>query len=220
MINIFKKLLDFIYETKCYFCSDTKENSVFCSKCRSSVDFLPNEAAFCIEKVKVFAVTYYKNVIQKLIRAVKYHNKKELAYFQAKLMYEYWINTGESGRQYTVIPVPMFFSKARKRRYNHMDLVSEEFCKLSGYKLNTTSLIRNRETAPQYKLSRQEREKNLKGAFSLINKDFQEPVLLTDDISTTGTTLKEIINLLHENEIFDITCFVTAIPEHNSKYVY
>ena len=32
MINILKKLLDFIYENKCYFCSSTKENTIFCMK--------------------------------------------------------------------------------------------------------------------------------------------------------------------------------------------
>lgn len=220
MINIFKKLLDFIYETKCYFCSDYKENTVFCSKCYNSVDFLPTEPVFFIEGVKVFSATYYKDVSQKLIRAVKYHNKKNLAYFQAKLLYEYWQQLGLENKEYTVLPTPMFFSKARKRKYNHVDLVCEEFCKMTGYKLNTTSLVRNRETAPQYKLSRKEREINLKNAFSLTDKNISQPILLVDDISTTGTTLKEIIKLLHENGFSDITALVCAIPEKPSNYIY
>lgn len=220
MINILKRLLDFIYETKCYFCSGSKEDTVFCSKCYNSVDFFSNQPVSKIANCRVYAVTYYKEITQKLIRAVKYHNKKELAPFQAKMMYEYWQGTSECDKKYTVIPVPMFYSKGRKRNYNHMDLVAEEFCRLSGYKLAEKSLVRTRETAPQYKLSKKERMKNLKDAFALKDKNFQEPVMLMDDISTTGTTLTEIINVLNENNIYDITCFVTAIPEKESKYVY
>ena len=117
MINIFKKLLDFIYETKCYFCSSSEEDTIFCSKCFNSIKIRPFEPVFDIEKTKVFAVTEYKDVTKKLIRAIKYHNKKEMAYFQAKLMFEYWQNISDN-RKYTVIPVPMFYSKARKRKYN------------------------------------------------------------------------------------------------------
>ena len=220
MINILKRLLDFIYETKCYFCSSSKEDSIFCSKCYNSVDFLNSQPVFKLEKSSVYAVSYYKDVIQKLIRAVKYHNKKELAFYQAKIMFDFWQKTDIQNRNYTVIPVPMFYSKARKRKYNHMDLVCEEFCKAANYKFDGKSVIRTRETAPQYKLTKQEREKNLKDAFDLINKNIKEPVLLMDDISTTGTTLSEIIKVLNKNGIYDITCFVTAVPEKKTIFVY
>lgn len=219
MINILKKLLDFIYEKNCYFCHKSYENVIFCSKCYAAVDFLPYKPVFYIYDTKVFSVTYYKNIIQKLIRAVKYHNKTELAEYQAKLMADYWRHISENKR-YTVIPVPMFFSKARKRKYNHMDIICEKFCELTGNIADKKSLIRNRETAPQYKLSREEREKNLKGAFSLRNKNLKTPILIIDDISTTGTTLKEIISVLHQNDIYDIVCLVTSIPEKPSNYVY
>ncbi len=220
MINILKKLLDFIYENKCYFCSSSKENSIFCSKCYNSVKFFDTNPVKKIDNINVYAVTFYKDVTQKLIRAVKYHNKKNLAFYQAKLMYEYWKTLDISTENFLVIPVPMFFSKARKRKYNHMDLVCEEFCKLSGYECDLKSLIRNRETAPQYKLSGKEREKNLKDAFSLTKNELKQPILLMDDISTTGTTIKEILKIFKENNINNITVLVTAIPETPSNYIY
>ncbi len=219
MINILKKLLDFIYDNKCYFCSSSKENSIFCSKCYNSVDFLSSKPFKKINGVDIYAVTYYKDVTQKLIRAVKYHNKKDLAFYQAKLMFEYWKSLKLSDEKYLVMPVPMFFSKARKRNYNHMDLVCEEFCKLSGYNCDLKSLIRTRETLPQYKLSSKEREENLKNAFSLLKTDFKEPILLLDDISTTGTTIKEILKLFNTNSI-QATALVTAVPEKPSNYIY
>lgn len=219
MINILKKLLDLIYDTNCYFCKKSRENTVFCSKCYNSVELLSEYPVFQVLNKPVYAVSYYRDVVQKLIRAVKYHDKKDLAKFQAKLMFEYWKKTGKN-KKYTVIPVPMFYSKARKRKYNHMDLVCEEFCNLTGYKLDKQSLIRNRETKAQYKLTKTEREKNLKDAFSIVNTNIEEPILLMDDISTTGTTLKEIVKLLQNSGINKVTCLVTAIPEKPSNYIY
>ena len=151
---------------------------------------------------------------------MKYHNKNELAFYQAKIMYEYWQHTEKHSQNFTVIPVPMFYSKARKRKYNHMDLVCEEFCKLTGYHYDNKSVIRARETAPQYKLSKKEREINLKNAFAMTDNKISGSVLLMDDISTTGATLSEIIKVLNSNGIFDITCFVTAVPEKPSNYIY
>ncbi len=220
MINILKKLLDFIYENNCYFCHSSKENSIFCSKCYNSVDFFQSKPFKKINGVELYAVTYYKDVTQKLIRAVKYHNKKDLAFYQAKLMYEYWKTLDIAGENFLVMPVPMFYSKARKRKYNHMDLVCEEFCKLTGYDYDLKSLIRNRETAPQYKLSSKEREKNLKNAFSVTKTELKQPILLIDDISTTGTTIKEILKVFEEKDITNVTTLVTAVPETPSNYVY
>ena len=211
MIKIIKKLLNFIYNKSCYFCSNSVEDSRFCTKCYNSAERLPYTPAGAISGSPLYAVAYYDGIVQKLIRAVKFHNQTELADYQAKLMYDYWKNLDISGKKYTVIPVPMFFSGARKRKYNHMDLVGRKFCEYTDYEFNCKSLIRNRETMPQYKLSVKEREENLRDAFSLINTDIKEPVLIIDDISTTGTTLKEIIKVLNEKNICDITCFVTSV---------
>lgn len=101
-----------------------------------------------------------------------------------------------------------------------MDLVCKEFCKLSGYDYDTKILIRIRETAPQYKLSSKEREKNLKNAFAITKTDIKQPVLLIDDISTTGTTIKEILKVFEKNNTINITTFVTAVPENPSNYIY
>ena len=216
MIKILKKLVDFIYSKSCYFCSNSKEDKIFCSKCYNSVKILPFEERKQINNSPVYAVSYYDGIVKKLIRAVKFHNKIELADYQAKLMFDYWKNLEISDKNYTVIPVPMFFSKGRKRKYNHMDLVGKKFCELSEYEFDNKSLIRNRETIPQYKLSVSEREENLKGAFSLINMEIREPVLIIDDITTTGTTLREIIKVLQANDIFDITCLVTSVADKNN----
>ena len=101
-----------------------------------------------------------------------------------------------------------------------MDLVGKEFCKLMVYDFSENSIIRTKDTIPQYKLSPKDREKNLKDAFQITSEKILEPVLIIDDISTTGSTLKEMIKILEAHGIKDITCLVTALPESNTCFTY
>ena len=41
---------------------------------------------------KIYACTLYDEITKKLIKDLKYHNKKLLASLQAKIMYEYWLD--------------------------------------------------------------------------------------------------------------------------------
>lgn len=221
MINFLKLLLDLIYKNKCYFCSRSMDNIIFCNKCYNSITFLPFKPVEKILCSEIYSSCFYEKNVKKLIRAVKYHNKKDLAFYQAKLMFEYWNNLQNKKEKYLVIPVPMHKNRLKTRKFNHMDLVGEEFCKLTGYQLNTTFIKRIKDTLPQYKLSKKERENNLKNAFKICeNKSTNLPILILDDITTTGSTIKEIIRELNKNGLTDITGFTTAIPENNSFYIY
>ena len=55
-----------------------------------------------------------------------------------------------------------------------------------------------------------ERAKNMQGAFRISDKLPQHPVLLVDDIYTTGTTIKESVRVLQENKIKVIGVAVAA----------
>ena len=220
MTNFFKILLDYIYKQKCYFCGKSAENKVFCSSCFNSISFLSNKAISKILEKKIYCVSFYQGNIKKLIKAVKYHNKKALALYQAKIMFDFWQKIEEKKDFYTIIPVPIHKKRLKQRKYNHMDLVGKYLCEMTGYELNTSFITRTKDTKPQYKLTKQEREENLKDAFSLnLKQKPTTPILLIDDISTTGSTFLEIIKELKKNNIEDITCFVTAIPDKNSLYI-
>ncbi len=221
MIKHLKKLLDYIYKKKCYICSSSKGNSLFCNNCYEKLDYLPFKPVETIDNIDIFSCCYYKNSIQKLIRGLKYHNKKELSFYQAKIMSDYWKNIKEKENNYLVIPVPLHKDRLKQRKYNHMDLVAQDFCKLNGYCLNTNIVKRIKNTSPQYKLTKKEREKNLSGAFKIeIKEKITTPILLIDDITTTGSTLLEIIKELKKAGIKDIKALTTSIPECNSFYIY
>lgn len=211
MINLFTQLLDLIYKKRCYFCRSSSENSSMCKRCYDEIELLEPRPLISLYEMPVYSAAVYAKDVQKMIRALKYHNRRELAFFQAKLMYDYWQEIEEKSQTYTIIPVPLFKSREKKRKYNHMLLVAQEFARLTGYCVNNNLLKRIKDTKPQYRLTLKEREKNLNGAFEVDKSSYDgENLLLIDDILTTGSTLSEMIKKLHKEEIDAITCFTTS----------
>lgn len=216
MIKFLSQLLDFIYKKRCYFCSSSKENSLMCSSCYDEQEFLQEKVLKYIDNVPVYSAMIYKDNIQKLIRGLKYHNQKELAVFQAKLMYDYWKKLEVSKNDFVIVPVPLFVSREKKRKYNQMMLVAQEFSKLTGYKVNNELVKRVKNTKPQYKLSKKERKENLHNAFEYNPHHYNgEKLLIIDDILTTGSTMEEIIKTFQNAKVNDLTIFVTSCTEFN-----
>lgn len=218
MFNFFKQLIDLIYKKRCYFCTSTKENTLMCSKCYENTPLLPEKVLKKLDNVPVYSATVYEKNVQRLIRGLKYHNQRELAFFQAKLMYDYWSKLSVSDEKFVIVPVPLYKSREKKRKYNQMVLVAQEFSKFTGYEINTDLVKRVKNTKVQYKLSKKEREENLKDAFE-CDKTFyhDEKLLLVDDILTTGSTMHEMIKALKTVGIDDLTVFVTSCTAYNLK---
>lgn len=212
-MNILGGLLDWIYKKKCYFCGSSKDCLKMCSNCYDEMEYLPIEENREVCGVKVYCAGVYEQNLQKLIRGLKYHNQKDLAYFQAKFMHEYWQKIPNKKDSYQVVPIPLFKARERSRKYNHMTLVAEEFCKLTGYKMNLDLVKRIKDTKPQYRLNKLQRMENLANAFEIDKKNIiDSEILLIDDICTTGSTFENIIIELKKNSISDIVCFATTTP--------
>ncbi len=183
-----------------------------CSKCYEQMEHLPVKVNRIIDGQKVYCAGIYNKNLQKLIRGLKYHKQKDLAYYQAKFMYEYWQNICNE-QDFEVVPVPIYPKKEKQRKYNHMKLVADEFCKLSGNRPNYELIKRIKDTKPQYKLSKKERANNLANAFQAdFSKKGSGKILIIDDICTTGSTFEEMIKVLKKCGIQDITCLATTTP--------
>ena len=168
-----------------------------------------------LEDVNVYACTIYDDIIKRLIKDFKYYNKKYLAQAQAQIMFDYFKQLDLS-QDFLILPVPIHKLRKKERKYNHMDLTADEFSFLTGFKVNKNFIIRTKDTQKQYKLHKSERIKNIKNAFELNNKyapDKSTPLLVIDDITSTGITLEEIIKLLKTNGYNNITALTLATPD-------
>ena len=206
-------LLDWIYKKKCYFCKSSKESVKMCSKCFEDLEFLPVQVNRKFNGINIYCAGVYSKNLQKMIRGLKYHNQKDLAYYQAKFMWLYWEKLGFT-QDFQIVPVPIFPKRKKKRKYNHMELVAEEFSKLSGYEVNFDLIKRIKDTKPQYKLNKAQRMMNLSNAFEIDKTKLikGKQILIIDDICTTGSTFEEMIKEFNNVGIYDITCFATTTP--------
>lgn len=212
MKEFFINFLDWIYKKKCYFCKSSKECLKMCSKCYDTLEHLQIKVNRYILDSPIYCAGVYDKNLQKLIRGLKYHRQKDLSPYLAKFMWEYFKEITDK-TNFQVVPVPIYPKREKIRKYNHMTLVAEEFCKLSGCTLNKDLIKRIKDTKPQYKLNKAERMQNLSNAFEVDEKNLLPmKILILDDICTTGSTFEEMIKEFKKHNIFDITCFAATTP--------
>ena len=91
-----------------------------------------------------------------------------------------------------VIPIPLHSQKLKQRGYNQAALIAKGFCRVTGLPFIEHGLIRTKATDAMYGLGLKARQINVTGAFQLgqnLPKRVR-PILLIDDIYTTGSTAK------------------------------
>lgn len=89
-----------------------------------------------------------------------------------------------------VVPVPLSTIRLRMRGFNQAELLAEAFTRLVRLPIEIRALVRIRDTQFQRILSRADRERNLRHAFTADKKSFVEMrTLVVDDIFVTGATI-------------------------------
>lgn len=213
MKNFLLGLLDWIYKKRCYFCKSSQECVKMCSKCFEELEFLPAKVSRNFSGIDIYCAGLYTKNLQKIIRGLKYHGQRDLAYYQAKFMWQYWQKLNIDG-DFQIVPVPIFPKRKKQRKYNHMELVAEEFAKLSNYEVNFEAIKRIKDTKPQYKLNKAQRMMNLSKAFEVDKSKIikNKKILIIDDICTTGSTFEEMVKEFNNVGVYDIVCFATTTP--------
>ena len=211
MLNLYNSLLDYFFYKKCYFCSRKAKTGLTCDKCSAKIKSTGFRKIKKIKGVEITGYFFYQDEIQKLIRGIKYHNKRDLAGDIAGILVEFVKKEGLLGEKAEIIPVPLHPERQKERKYNQVELISKEISLLTGCGINCELVKRVKNTFPQYSLSRRERRKNLKGAFRVFPENYSgKKLILIDDISTTGVTMEELIVELQKNNIHNVTGLVIA----------
>jgi ComF family protein len=97
-----------------------------------------------------------------------------------------------------IVPVPLHPRRLRERGFNQSGLLAGEFAHKIKALVSFDALRRKSQTLPQTRLNREERLRNVKGAFEISDagKVRGRRILLVDDVFTTGTTLSECARTL------------------------
>lgn len=211
MQKIFSNFLDYIFYKQCYFCKKKANKNIICDKCYEKIRSNGYKKVKIINGIRVVGYYFYKEEIQALIRGIKYHAKREFAQDIAHILVELIGKQLFSENKTEIIPVPLHYKRQKKRKYNHMELISREISLLTGCNTNINLITRIKNTWPQYKLNQEERRNNLKNAFKVQPEFYSgKKIILFDDISTTGVTMEVLIQELKKHEIKNILGLVIA----------
>lgn len=199
-----KDLLNLFLETNCALCQrpTSQEFCLYCTRQLQSCQL--SHPSLCQEQLPVFAWGTYGGTLKRAIAVLKYENKPQVARPLGHWLGEAWLKSNIS-KSLIVVPIPLHTEKLHQRGYNQAALLAESFCEITNLNLQQQGLERIRATEAQFNLSVGEREKNLAMAFKLGSRFRRDrptkPVLLLDDIYTTGATAKSAAQTLRQSGI-------------------
>lgn len=157
----------------------------------------------------------YNGVARAVVSRLKYADRPEMARFCARLMrtagHEFW--AGEP----VLVPVPLHRGRLVSRRYNQAAELTRELARLTGLPHAPTLALRRKATRQQVGLSGEQRRRNLEGAFAIDPHVLQRlagrPVVLVDDVITTGATVKAVTRVLQRAGIarVDVLSFARVV---------
>lgn len=218
-------LLALFLKSNCPLCDRPSEIEL-CEYCQRQLQRcqLKNSSSFWQGDLPVFVWGTYSGVLKRAIAALKYDNQPQLARLLGHYLGRAWLEspTAKLVKKLTVVPIPLHATKLQQRGYNQAELIGRSFCQFTGYTAQQLGLERIRATEAQFGLSLQARSQNLADAFRL-GKTFAKsppnsPVLLIDDIYTTGVTAQAAAQTLRQQgiQVYGIVAVATSLKISNS----
>ena len=199
----YREILNIIYpiEERCMVCDEEGFIGI-CPSCKSRINKAKNEGS-------ILSYGFYGGILKSLILKFKYVSNYNVGYLLANFLIEI---IRESEIDIDIICyIPMIRKDERKRGFNQCKLIANEI----GYNLNipvSNCIKKVKHTKEQKKLTKEERIKNLIGAFEVTsNEDIKNKrVLLIDDVMTTGATIGECTKILKKSGVKEIIVLTIA----------
>lgn len=190
--KVINSILNFLFPQKCTGCG--KENELLCRKCLGKIGF-----SSLIKDKNIFSASDYNDeIIKKAVWMLKYRGIKQLAEPLAELMRQrLWQKISKGA--WIIIPIPVSKKRFKERGFNQTELIAKEFALKTDLEIKKDILYKTKETPTQVSIkNKEERLKNLNGAFSVKNPDLikSKNIILIDDVSTTGATITEARKVL------------------------
>ncbi|MEM1187016.1 MAG: hypothetical protein AAGI72_00740 [Pseudomonadota bacterium] len=163
---------------------------------------------------RVIAPFIYDQAIAYLMRRWKFDKQRGLATIAAELAL---FSSNSCEVDQLILPMPLHWRRQLERGFNQskdlLDAMAKRHPFLFKHRPRTRDaprLTRCRATPKQSLATREERQRNLAGAFHVRGDLAGRPVLVIDDVCTTGATAAAVTHALHAAGAGPVTLWCVA----------
>ncbi len=232
-ISFLESLLELIYPPRCIFCDNLinigRINKI-CDKCMLNIPYYPLDVCPVCAREKVqngvcrnckslkpdydgcVVLWYYNETVKNAVLGLKYKNRKDYADTIAGLMCDKLASQSFINEVNIIIPIPLHIKRRWERGFNQAELLAKIISKYFKIEMDSTSLIRVKETLPQMNLTVSQRMDNMSNSMQITNNEQiqSKNILLVDDILTTGSTLRAAATVLKNAGASKVFCICAS----------
>lgn len=153
-----------------------------------------------------------KDTVLEAIHRYKYNNGLCVEPFLADLLMSRAVPDLAGGEWDCLVPVPLHHVKEREREFNQAERLARHLGKALALPVRTDLLDRVEPTKTQTRLSREERQENVRKAFQLRPRAQAQGlrIVLIDDVLTTGSTTNACARRLMEGRAAEVCVWTVA----------
>lgn len=146
---------------------------------------------------------HYRGIIRNAIKKLKYRFVTDLAQEFINLIPQKLIKVTiqQCNNEAMLVPIPLHPSRLRFRGFNQAEVLGKIVAQKLDIPMKTDILVRMKKTLPQVEMKeRKKRLENMQDVFSINSQstitNYQSRIILFDDVTTTGATLRSAANTL------------------------
>jgi ComF family protein len=196
-----RALLALVYPPRCAACGAPAEAEPFCGICAGAIDPVPAGCARCglpgpealcggcratppaFDAVRAGGL--FGGPLAEAVHAFKYGDRPALA----RPLGAWLAGRAALPAEAVIVSIPLARGRRIARGYDQAALLADALARAAGRRRARRALARTRETEPQVGRSRDDRFRNVAGAFEAVSREVAgRDVVLVDDVVTTGAT--------------------------------
>ncbi len=167
---------------------------------------LPKAPTFTEPIPFVYSIFAYKDErVAKLVWNIKYKKSEKAVKLGGFALWNAIRNKAARTEDATflIVPIPITDRRRKERGYNQCELLVDEIAKLDiekKFSIKKDLLIRTQHVSRQTLKSREERLQSTEGIFQVTPNEIDRtiPVIIIDDVITTGSTIKEAMQTMKD----------------------
>jgi ComF family protein len=204
--SIFRDISGLLVQNYCYFCGKIEE--IICHEC--VISNLELAKIQYIQNIPILTMTTKDKTFSKLITSYKDEGVSNLVEPFSKIL-SVGLKFFSKHQQVKVVNVPSTSKAILKRGFDPISLMTESACLMAGRRFfyEKRLLVNQRERKDQASLNFQQRKLNTENAFKANFAEIK-PVIIVDDLITTGTSITQSIFALRAKKINIKACVILA----------